>query len=86
MNGCHQLCIAGKSLPGGCVIGLQQVPNRDLLRLESDALLLGQVVLHVTPAPLKGVPLGPVGREPYGLHMCRPSKPLGHMGSTVISA
>ena len=84
MHGSHPIGITRQGLQGGRVIGLQQVPHRDLWRLKVDALRPRSVVLHVAPDPLDGVELGAGGWEPYGLHVCRPSNPWRRMGSTVI--
>ena len=35
MNGFHQVCVTGECLEGGRLIGLSQVPDIDLWRMET---------------------------------------------------
>jgi hypothetical protein len=65
MHGFHPICLTSQGVQGGRAIGLPHVPDLDLWRLKVDDLLPGQVVLHVTPAPLTRVERGTVG----GSHM-----------------
>jgi hypothetical protein len=73
-------------LEGRGLIGLQQVPSRDLWRLKIGALQPRQVILEVAPGARDRVQLRTVGREPRRADMFRPPPVLSGVCAAVLQA
>jgi hypothetical protein len=84
MDSFHQVRVPGERLEGERIIGLQQVSDIELLRVEINELLPGEGIFQVTPKPLNRVQLRTIRWQPHGSHMLRPPQALGGVGATVI--
>jgi hypothetical protein len=84
MNGSLQIGITGKRPECGRIIGLQQVRDIELLRIQIGELQPSQIVLQVTPDPCHRVQLGTLGRGPQASHLVWPPKAAGRMRATML--
>ena len=66
------------------LLGLKQVADVILLRIQSGKLEPCQHVFEVAPHALDRVQLGTIGRQPDRADIRRPHEPLGRVGPAVI--
>jgi hypothetical protein len=84
MNGLDQIGITGEGLQGRRLIGLQEVANVGLLRIEGGELKPGQRILEVPSDSLDGIELWAIRRQEHQAHVRGEDQSLGGRCPTVI--